>query len=310
MRVVNITGSSNSLQTAAGSIISGRTYTVLFRAKTDNVGSNIKVFGLASTPLATLTTSWSWYRFTGVANNDKLFFSTQGGFAGRGFDISHLMITEGTYTGGYLDGSSYGSRWDGAAHASSSLGFTPSLEALAGKPLAYLTAVNTSTTLGEEITPSQPRIIYSVVDMLQDLPGAGLDTIWSYGATSLDDGQDPNKTLIMRLQSQDGGNHNMIYTRRTGGGGKGTLDIPAKGRQIFIAGLAENQILFSGANFSPLGYDDAALVMQVPHQRISMANNSVYHTHVATYIYAGVHDDTVRAEIVKLLAIKHDVPIL
>lgn len=302
MRAVNISGTTHSLQSAAVMSV-GRVYTILFRAKT-YLSANINVYGMGTAKPVTLTTSYDWYRVTGVASDTIAYFSTSGGISGAGFDISHMMIVEGTYSGGYLDGSSYGSRWEGTAQASVSVGVSNSLESLAGKPLFVGTTPNTTTVLNSSaIADTAPRTIYSIVDNILDIPTGSLDAVLLYGVSSLDDTV-PNKYLTIRMQSMDGPfNTNLI--RRTGGGGPQKLGVPSSGRQILIGGIDSNAYLFSGFNTSTLLGD--SLAMSIPHEKVTIATNTSYHQHVITYIYAGYHDDLMRAEIVKLLALKHNV---
>jgi hypothetical protein len=308
IRTVNISGTTHSLQTPECMIV-GRVYTLLVRARSYRSG-NFRVYGMgnaqgSSIPV-TLTASYAWYRVTGTASSLRLYLSSQG-LSGSGFDISHMMVVEGTYTGGYLDGSSYGSRWEGNAHAATSLGLTPSLEALAGMPLVYVTTANSSTPLTGTLSIGDPRTIYSIVDNLTDVTTGALSNVLTYGADSLNDAIDPDKTIIIRQASQEGA-FNQAYTRRTGGGGAGKLDLPSTGRHILIGGMDESGFLFSGFDFTSLAKD--SYPMQVPHQRLRIEPNTANHSHVATYIFAGVHDDTVRAEVIKALALKHNVPIL
>ena len=300
MRAVNITGSTTSLQTAAATVVSGKTYTLLFRAKT-YAGANVRIHGFTTTPMITLTPSYAWYRVSDTTYDTRLYFATQGGISGAGLDISHMMVTEGTYTGGYIDGSSYGARWDGTAHASSSLGNSTSLESMAGKPLYTATAVGTYTLPGG-LSATDPRTIYTVIDNVTDLPTSALQAVISYGHTAHDD-VEPNRYLTLRQQSSNGPT-NMMLVRRTGGGGPGTF-FASSGKHIAISGIDPSGQLFSAMGTSSLTVDP--LVMDVPHEKLIIYVDSSYHKHVITYIYAGYHTDSMRQEIVRLLALKHNV---
>jgi hypothetical protein len=127
VRVTNRAGSTHSFQLPVVGMASGQTLTILFRAR-HYKGGSIKIFGTMATPVVTLGTSYTWHRVTVTANSTMLFFSTQATPAGGGFDITHLMVVEGIYTGTYVDGTTWVAKWDGTAHGSTSVGYPPTTQ--------------------------------------------------------------------------------------------------------------------------------------------------------------------------------------
>lgn len=303
MRVINISGVANSVFTSAGSTTEGRTHTVLFRAKLYGSLTTMRIYGLNNAPSFTLSSSYAWYRATGVATSNRLWLSTDTAPAGSGYDISHLMVVEGTYTGGYVDGNSYGALWEGTAHAATSLGNPTSLESIAGKPLYTGTAAGNFVLSSSGVPENSARTLYTIIDNILDLPSGLLDVVLAYGSTALND-TIPNKYLTIRQQSV-AGQTNSNLVRRTGGGGPQALGVPSSGRQILIGGINGDGYLFSGFNKSALVVDN--LLVSMPHERIIIDPNTAYHNHVITYVYAGFHNDAMRAEMIKLLALKHNV---
>ena len=72
----------------------------------------------------------------------------------------NFMIVEGTYVGDYIDGTKPFSKWDGAANASTSVGYPPQFLDIAGKPtLDLLGAANTGALA---VSPYIPRTFYLV----------------------------------------------------------------------------------------------------------------------------------------------------
>jgi hypothetical protein len=100
---------------------------------------------------------------------------------------------------------------------------------------------------------------------------------------------------------------NHFKSRRTGGGGPIAYNVPSTGKQVLISGLDANGRLYSAVNKGGVATDDV-VIGSMPHERISIAADSAYHKHIATYIYPGVHSSAVRAEMVKLLADHHNIP--
>lgn len=122
MRVINTKGTSNSLQTSAGSTVAGKRHTILIRARSYN-GGQMKIFGLQGTPMLSLTSAYEWFRIVDTADNTTLYLSTQGGIGGAGFDISHMLIAVGRYDGAYFDGSYPEAKWLGGEDNSISVGY-------------------------------------------------------------------------------------------------------------------------------------------------------------------------------------------
>lgn len=219
-----------------------------------------------------------------------------------------LMLVEGDYDGRYLDGTKVNAQWDGPANASTSVGYPTTLESLIGMPLFYATTAGTFALDSSKLSPTAPRTMYSVVDAPLDLPGSGIDVIWTYGQDSLTDSP-ANSTITFRYQSEAGTTSNSILSRRTGGAGALKGGVPVPGRYVMFCGLSEDGFLFTGHGGSQTPvYDN--LAMNIPHERMTVTVDGTYHKHVATYIYAGLHTPEVRAEVVKLLAQRHNVPAL
>lgn len=123
MRVINVTGTTHSLQTESDMVISGKKCTVLFRARSFN-GGQLKVYGLENSPSVSLTSSYEWYRVIAIATDNRLYFSTQGGISGAGFDISHMLIARGRYDGNYFDGNYPHAKWIAGTNNSASVGYS------------------------------------------------------------------------------------------------------------------------------------------------------------------------------------------
>jgi len=127
-----------------------------------------------------------------------------------------LMLAEGVYTGDYVDGTKPFSKWDGTAHASTSVGYPQQLFDIAGKPLYDLTATG-HTVLSGGFTNTEGRTIYTVYTNLIDITDSTVPTIITYGATALND-TIPNQFLTLRQQLSSNPGNNII-ARRTGGNG-------------------------------------------------------------------------------------------
>lgn len=82
-----------------------------------------------------------------------------GASAGNG-DIwwDNIMLVEGAYSGDYVDGTKAFSKWDGTAHASTSVGYPQQLTDIAGKPFTDVSGVFNTGTLA--VSAFSPRTIY------------------------------------------------------------------------------------------------------------------------------------------------------
>lgn len=227
-------------------------------------------------------------------------------------EIDQLMIVSKDYNGPFGTGDSYRWSWEGEPHASTSIGFPVGMMQLAGKPLFVGTTAGTYVLTDIDpaknpvLAPSAPRTIYTIVNNILDIPTGGMAVVTNYGIDDLSD-TIPNTTLTARMQSQADAGYNTILARRTAGAGPQTLNVPSSGRQILITGINENGHLYSAVNKSSL-LVDTGMVLNLPHERIKIENNSSYHQHIATYIYPGVHSSAVRQEMVKLLAHEYSIP--
>lgn len=99
--------------------------------------------------------------FTITDPNTYQNFRLYNGASAGGGDIwwDNVMLVEGVYSGDYIDGTKPFSKWDGVAHASTSVGYPPQLRDFAGKPAVDLidAAPNASTSI-----PDGPITVYSV----------------------------------------------------------------------------------------------------------------------------------------------------
>jgi hypothetical protein len=233
----------------------------------------------------------------------------QGSMEGNG-DVwwDDLILVEGDYDGRYLDGTKMNAKWEGTAHASTSVGYPTTVESLVGMPAFYAENPATYALNSSVIPASAPRTFYSIVDAVVDLPSAMVDTFWSYGQTGLTDSPS-NQTIAFRYQSENGTTSNSVLARRTGGAGALKTGVPAPGRYIMFCGLNENGYLFAGHGGNATVITDN-LSMSVPHEQLRIEANNGYHTHIATYVYLGNHSPEVRAEVIKMLAQRHNVPLL
>lgn len=219
-----------------------------------------------------------------------------------------LMLVEGDYDGRHIDGDKSNAKWDGTAHASTSVGYPTTLEGLVGMPLILATTANNVTTLdSSKLASTSARTFYTVAES-KPLSTGNIDVIWVYGQDNLTDSPS-NKTLTFRYQSEAGGQSNSILTRRTGGAGAIRAGVPSPSTYIMVGGIDQNGYLFSGHPGSPTVATDN-LIMDVPHERFRVEANNSTHTHIATYMFAGMHDAPTRALVYKLLAQRHNAPLL
>jgi hypothetical protein len=232
----------------------------------------------------------------------------QGSMEGNG-DVwwDDLMLVEGDYVGPHVDGTKANAKWEGTAHASASIGYPTSLESLVGMPLITATAPGTTALNPLQLASTAPRTYYTVVDAPVDLPNGQIDLLWAYGKTGLSD-TPVNSYLTFRYQSEPG-DFNSILTRRTGGAGAVKTGVPLPGRYVLFGGINESGFIFTGHGGSQTPTLDN-VAMDIPHESLQVFANNGYHTHIITYFYAGVHDPATRAQVIKLLAQRHDVPLL
>jgi hypothetical protein len=245
----------------------------------------------------------SMFVWMGVPDNTAL---------GTEFEIDQLMVVSKDYSGPFGTGDTYGWEWEGTPHASTSKGYPVGRAQLAGKPL--WSGTTPGTYVLTSVVPSNPplltdlapRTIYTIVDGLVDLPSGNIDVILLYGIDTLSDTV-PNRFLTLRQQSETGTDTNSLLNRKTGGSGAIALGLPSSGRHVLISGMDERGRLFTTFDKNAL-VTDVDEVMSLPHERVTIANNTAYHQHVATFIYPGVHSSAVRQEMVKLLAHEYAIP--
>lgn len=158
----------------AGSITTGERMTVLLRlrasvaaaAQTLSIVQSTGINELCPNFTWTPTTTWQWVRFKTTVVRDALqnhvLYSNFRWLPVDGWmDVAECMIVKGWYDGDYVDGSFPGWQWAGTAAASESAGYPYTLESIAGRPLADLTAPGT-VGFSTPLTVGGPRSLYSV----------------------------------------------------------------------------------------------------------------------------------------------------
>lgn len=290
--------------------LTGTLYSVStgFRLNVDNVGLNVYYKpGYTPDNIAGPTRVVATFTTGNTANSISFLRIYNGSAEGNG-DVwwDDLMLVEGDYDGRYLDGTKPYAKWDGTAHASTSVGFPQTVESIAGMPLVTVSAPGTYVLDSSKLAAGAPRTYYSVIDSV-DLPTGNIDLLWVYGQSDLND-VIPNSNITFRLQSDPSPTANTILSRRTGGGGANAVGLPSGVKYIVWGGISQSGTMFSGHGTSIPTRD--VIQMSIPHEKIAVYNNSAFHTHYVTYIFAGEHDDTTRAQVVSLLAQRHNVPSL
>lgn len=110
----------------------GQVYTIMFRARSNSrtlVGTP-RVGGITDSARNVTMTQGVWVDFSATITSGSggslavqtglLINGVQGQTTGDTIDIDSVVLVQGTYTGGYFDGSSAGAEWDGAPNASTS----------------------------------------------------------------------------------------------------------------------------------------------------------------------------------------------
>lgn len=138
-----------------------RTYILQVRrdgTSTSVIGQNIN-----------LTTSWAWYRVSGVLP-ETVVDSVHMGIYSAGatwtvdswIEISHAMWVKDTYTGEFSDGNTPGWQWTGTPGQSQSIGWPYTLESIAGKPDAIQLASGSTTYMRPEGEPISLFAAYEI----------------------------------------------------------------------------------------------------------------------------------------------------
>lgn len=318
-RVASINGSSSQGWTV-GPVKTNGVYTLWFRYRSSGWGSgqtfqtqiadgtslNAVVAYDASVPLN--ATGWQEYRRTFTAIRDatvasQIYISlpTVPQAATDGiFEIKEWMLVPGTYTGDFINPIQNSlSKWEGTAHASTSIGYPPRLYDIAGKPDVDKTTTGLLTLPGG-IDPLSPRTIYTVVQLLQDIPTAAIETIAIYGDTALNDTV-PNTYAILRYHSETGAKSSAM-ARRTGGGGPIVPGVPT-GVNVFCWGVrGQNLFCSEGGRAEVL---DTGNLMVMDHEALNIPAANTYQSHVRTLIYLADHDAATRAAITRYLGNKY-----
>ncbi|ASX99247.1 minor tail protein [Arthrobacter phage Molivia] len=269
----------------------------------DPSGANLLVQGTVTF----VADQWQLLRVVGApsfANASlSLLFTTNRLQAGDTVDVGPHMSVPGVYTGDIVDGTKPFSKWDGAANASTSVGYPPQLLSLAGKPLYDITDVG-STTLSGGFGNTEARTIYTVYQNLIDIPDSNVPIILTYGATALND-TIPNQFLTLRQQASSNPGNNLIV-RRTGGAGalvSRSLVTP----NVATWGIDNTGKAFIQVNNEPTVTD--SITMDIPNERIVINAPSTSSVHIRTLIYRGLHDATTRAAVNRYLGNKYGAPV-
>lgn len=210
-----------------------------------------------------------------------------------------LMLVDGVYTGDYVDGTKPFSKWDGAAHASTSVGYPQQLLDIAGTPVHDITATG-STTLNAVFDPREARTIYTVYQNFAKITDSQVPLILIYGSTALNDVV-PNTSLTLRQQQSSTVGNNLI-ARRTGGQGP-LVSRSQISSNVACWGIDPTGKAFLQVNNEPMTIDTVA--MDIPNERINVSGPVAASSHTRTLIYRGMHDATTRAAITKYLANKY-----
>ena len=214
-----------------------------------------------------------------------------------------LALYEGVTDGKYIDGSSFNAAWDGLPHKSTSVGYPQTIESLVGAPIVVRTTIGTVSLNTLDIAADEPRTIY-LLAYGEDITTSAVDAIVTYGMSGFADSS-PNTALTMRLQSSAGPINNVLV-RRTNGQGPLINGFPTPGPFIAIGGLNPDGFLFAGRYGVPSLVVDN-LKMSIPHESIRIEGNNATHTHIATYIFRGMHSSEVRNEVGRMLAVRHGI---
>lgn len=106
------------------------------------------------------------FSFTVGAAATSGFVELFNGAGPGGGDVwwDNLAVVEGNYVGDYVDGAQPLSKWDGAANASTSVGYPPQLQDIAGKPAVDLTGIASTGGVAIPVDPFTARTIYVVYE--------------------------------------------------------------------------------------------------------------------------------------------------
>jgi hypothetical protein len=227
-----------------------------------------------------------------------------GGVNGSG-DVywDNIMIVEGNYQGDFINPTqNVLSKWDGTANNSTSVGYPPQFLDIAGKPELDLTAPSTVTVLPGGFGTTEARTFYTVYQNLADFPTVGgQDLMITYGDAAFNDTV-PNNYITVRLEYVVG-TDNRILTRRTGGGGQSRSDVKTTSANVLTWGVDSSGMMFLSQNNDTETNDNVA--MSLPHDKIEIKPDTVYHKHVRTIMFRGKHNSTTRAAMQRYLGNKY-----
>lgn len=317
-RIANINGSS-TVGFTVGPIKAGGQYTLWMRYRGSGWGStqtllvsiadgtslNAVIGNDTVTPLLN-TTTWQEYRRTFTALRDATAASViyltlpalpQTATDGI-FELREWMLVEGAYTGDYIDGTKPFAKWDGTVNASTSIGYPQQLLDIAGKPAADVTAPGTYALSGG-VDPTLGRTIYTVSNLLADIPLGNNYVMALYGDAALNDTV-PNTFLTLRYQSETGATSTLL-NRRTGGGGPQAGGVRL-GVNVACWGL-KNQYQYVAEGGRAEVVDTAAL--SIDHEALQITSASPMHSHIRTLVYLGYHDNATRLAISRYLGNKY-----
>jgi hypothetical protein len=174
-----------------------------------------------------------------------------------------IMVAEGTYDGDYIDGTLNLCKWDGTADASTSTGYPPQLQDIAGKPEADIVGVGTIASYA--VSALGPRTFYFVYEVT-NTDGAFVSP-YQYG------GADDRFVF----QSNSAGTTSMAPRADFPGGDTNSTGLLNGARAAakvhvhaisFNQGLTQAEFHYNGTltltkNYSPgTGWDDGRLIAQ------------------------------------------------
>jgi len=166
---------------------------------------------------------------------------------GDQFAVHRVMLVEGNYTGPHSDGDTPGWRWDGAPHASPSVGYPYTLENIVGAPMLDLEGDNVQGLLSGD--PLSDFTVYSVYDVLDTsinyntvwkLAHSPLGSLpdWNYGGMAFGRrGTGAGTAAHIRLGTSAGNNQNGIQA--TGDGNTLAVNAFTPGRRIAAVTMYE-----------------------------------------------------------------------
>jgi hypothetical protein len=222
------------------------------------------------------------------------------------FDVKFAGIFDGNYTGDPFDGSSRLSKWDGAADASASVGYYPTLLDIAGKPDIDILGNSGSVTSASSVVDGFAARTFYVVYEVSDYTISPWQVPFNYGTNPSAEG--------FTLQSHDRGITQMIPRAdfTSGGGGNNlTLSMGNSSRNVrmhvaafsFSQGLTQITGFVDGAIDVTRTYTPGTVGW--PNHRAGIHNPGNGMRGVRALAYWGEHDRETRLAIARYLGNKY-----